>query len=45
MTFDELAIGCSGSLSRTLTVADIQDFARVSGDVNPAHLDAAYAAL
>ncbi|RZU46790.1 acyl dehydratase [Fluviicoccus keumensis] len=44
LTFDELAVGQGGSLSRTLTAADIHDFARVSGDVNPAHLDAAYAA-
>ncbi len=44
LTFDELAIGQSGSLSRMLTMEDIRDFARVSGDVNPAHLDPDYAA-
>lgn len=44
LTFDELANGQSASLARTLTTADIRDFARVSGDVNPAHLDAEYAA-
>jgi len=43
-TFDEIAIGDTASLSRTLTPEDIQLFARVSGDVDPAHLDAAYAA-
>jgi len=43
-TFDELAVGQSASLVRTLTVEDIQAFAAVSGDTNPAHLDPAYAA-
>ena len=43
VTYDELAIGQSARLLRTLTVADIQAFAAVSGDTNPAHLDAAYA--
>lgn len=43
-TFDELEVGQADSLSRTLTPADIADFARVSGDVNPAHLDPDYAA-
>ena len=43
-TFDEIRIGEGASLSRTLTAKDIQLFALVSGDVNPAHLDAEYAA-
>lgn len=43
-TFDELAIGDSDSIERTLTQEDIQLFAVMSGDVNPAHLDAEYAA-
>jgi phosphate acetyltransferase len=42
-TFDEIAIGDSASLSRTLGKDDIDLFAAVSGDVNPAHLDEAYA--
>ena len=42
-TFDEITIGQSERLIRTLTLADIQAFAAVSGDTNPAHLDAAYA--
>ncbi|WP_454884220.1 bifunctional enoyl-CoA hydratase/phosphate acetyltransferase [Sphingomonas oryzagri] len=42
-TFDEIAVGETASLTRTLTVDDIQLFAAVSGDVNPAHLDPAYA--
>jgi phosphate butyryltransferase len=42
-TFDEIAIGESASVTRTLTLEDIQLFAAVSGDVNPAHVDPAYA--
>jgi phosphotransacetylase/acyl dehydratase len=36
-TFDEIAIGDSASLVRTLTEEDIELFAIVSGDVNPSH--------
>jgi phosphate acetyltransferase len=36
-------LGQSARLLRTLTLADIQAFAAVSGDTNPAHLDAKYA--
>jgi len=43
-TFDEIVVGDKASVSRTLTQDDIQLFARVSGDVNPAHVDADYAA-
>ena len=43
VTYDELAIGQSARLVRVLTQADIQAFALVSGDVNPAHVDPAYA--
>jgi phosphotransacetylase/acyl dehydratase len=42
-TFKEIAVGESASLSRTVTQQDIELFAIVSGDVNPAHLDPAYA--
>jgi phosphotransacetylase/acyl dehydratase len=42
-TFDEIAIGESASLSRTLSKDDIALFAVMSGDVNPAHLDEPYA--
>ncbi|HTY68337.1 MAG TPA: bifunctional enoyl-CoA hydratase/phosphate acetyltransferase [Alphaproteobacteria bacterium] len=42
-TFDEIKIGDSASLTRTLTADDIALFAVMSGDVNPAHLDQAYA--
>lgn len=43
ITYDELRVGQSARLLRTLTLADIQAFAAVSGDTNPAHLDPEYA--
>lgn len=43
-TFDEIAIGDSASLVRTLSSKDIDLFAAMSGDVNPAHMDPEYAA-
>ena len=43
VTFDELQIGQTAQMVRELTQNDIRAFAAVSGDVNPAHLDAEYA--
>ncbi|WP_174862379.1 bifunctional enoyl-CoA hydratase/phosphate acetyltransferase [Comamonas jiangduensis] len=43
VTYDELAVGDSARLLRTVTLQDIQAFAAVSGDINPAHLNAEYA--
>jgi phosphotransacetylase/acyl dehydratase len=42
-TYEEINIGESASLTRTLTKRDIQLFAIVTGDMNPAHLDETYA--
>lgn len=42
-TFDEIAVGDSASLSRKVAREDIELFAVISGDVNPAHMDPAYA--
>lgn len=42
-TFDEIDIGDSASVEHCLTQRDIQLFAIMSGDVNPAHLDEEYA--
>ncbi len=42
-TFDEIRLGDSAQLSRTLQPQDIQLFASMSGDVNPAHVDPEYA--
>lgn len=38
-TFDEIQIGESASIMRTLTTKDIDLFAVVSGDLNPTHMD------
>jgi phosphate butyryltransferase len=43
-TFDELCIGETASMSHTVTQRDIDLFATVTGDVNPAHVDPAFAA-
>ena len=42
-TFDELRVGDTASSTRVLTRQDIELFAIVSGDVNPAHLDPSFA--
>lgn len=42
-TFDELTLGEAASLSHTVTQRDIDLFATVTGDVNPAYVDPAYA--
>jgi 3-hydroxybutyryl-CoA dehydratase len=39
-----IAVGDSAQRTRTITEADIQAFAAASGDENPVHTDAAYAA-
>ncbi|MDB5888109.1 MAG: Phosphate acetyltransferase [Rhodocyclales bacterium] len=41
--YAEIAIGDTASVTRTVTQQDIELFAVVSGDVNPAHLDVEYA--
>lgn len=43
VTYDELSVGQSARLVRTVTLQDIQAFAAVSGDINPAHLNPEYA--
>jgi phosphate acetyltransferase len=42
-TFDEIKIGDTATLERTLTEQDITLFAVMSGDINPAHVDPEYA--
>ena len=42
-TFDELKPGDTSSLVRTLTYKDIEVFAIMSGDINPAHVDEEFA--
>jgi 3-hydroxybutyryl-CoA dehydratase len=40
MTFEELSVGQTASLGKTITEADILMFAAVSTDTNPVHIDA-----
>lgn len=42
-TFNQISVGDSASLTRTLSRDDIALFAVMSGDVTPAHLDERYA--
>jgi phosphate acetyltransferase len=42
-TYDEIAVGDTATLVRTLRPEDIQMFAVLSGDFNPTHVDADYA--
>jgi len=42
--FEDLTIGQTAQFSKTVSEADILMFAGVSGDTNPVHLDAEYAA-
>lgn len=41
---EELSVGQSAALARTVGEADLVAFAAVTGDTNPVHLDADYAA-
>ena len=43
-TYEEITLGQTARYSRTIDERDIQLFAAVSGDVNPVHLDAEFAA-
>ncbi|MBO9332983.1 enoyl-CoA hydratase [Achromobacter pulmonis] len=43
-TFDEITIGESAAVERTLMLEDIQLFALLSGDLNPQHIDPDFAA-
>lgn len=43
LTLDELEVGMSAELERTVTEAHINLFAEASGDFNPLHVDEAFA--
>ncbi|MCO4785764.1 MaoC family dehydratase [Marinomonas atlantica] len=43
-SFEELSVGLSASIEKTVSEQDVQTFAQVTGDTNPVHLDADYAA-
>lgn len=42
--FDDISVGETATIERTLTVEDIQLFAALSGDINPTHVDPQFAA-
>jgi 3-hydroxybutyryl-CoA dehydratase len=42
-TFVDLAVGMTVAIENTVSEQDVVDFARVSGDYNPLHMDEAYA--
>ena len=42
-TFADLAVGMTVSIENTVSEQDVIDFARVSGDHNPLHMDEEYA--
>ena len=42
-TYDEIALGQSASVTKTISEYDIYAFAGVTGDFNPAHVNAPYA--
>jgi 3-hydroxybutyryl-CoA dehydratase len=42
-SIDELRVGDSAQISKTIKESDIELFARATGDFNPLHLDHAYA--
>ncbi|MDZ4761377.1 MAG: MaoC family dehydratase [Alphaproteobacteria bacterium] len=42
-TFADLAVGMTVSIQNTVSEQDVADFARVSGDYNPVHMDEEYA--
>jgi 3-hydroxybutyryl-CoA dehydratase len=42
-TYDQLSLGDSATFSKTVTEFDVYGFAGISGDFNPAHVDAVQA--
>jgi 3-hydroxybutyryl-CoA dehydratase len=43
LAYDQITIGDEASLSRTITEAHIVNYAGITGDMNPVHVDAEYA--
>ena len=42
--FEDLELGMEASVTKTVTMADIEAYAAVSGDYNPVHMDPEFAA-
>ena len=43
LTIEEMELGQSASFTKTITETDVYLFAGISGDLNPAHINEAYA--
>ena len=43
LTIDQLEVGQKASFTKTITEADVYNFAGVTGDFNPAHMNEEYA--
>lgn len=43
LTINEIKVGTKATYSKTCSADDVRDFAKISGDVNPVHLDEEYA--
>ena len=43
LTIDQLTVGQSASFSKTISEPDIYEFAGITGDLNPAHINEEYA--
>ncbi|QDB99477.1 MaoC family dehydratase [Mesorhizobium sp. 8] len=41
--FEDLRVGMSASITRTVTIEDIETFSAITGDSNPIHLDEEWA--
>jgi acyl dehydratase len=44
LSFDDIEIGRSYVLTHTMTAAEVEAFGRLSGDLNPLHMDDSFAA-
>ena len=44
LTYDQLEVGDSSEFSKTVSESDVYMYAGISGDLNPAHINEAYAA-
>lgn len=42
-TYDEINVGQTASVTKTISEYDVYAYAGITGDFNPAHIDAAYA--
>ena len=43
LSFEDIQIGLTASYSQTITDSDVKNFAGISGDHNPVHVDEVYA--